>query len=298
MNTFISVIFITAFYILIIKYIKVKKQIKDIRNQLRDKRIRRRFVSIELFDKDIDSLTIEINHLIEENNQMLLDAKESNDYLKNCIADISHDMRTPLTSSIGYLQLLGRSDLNDSQRQHLNTALDKSKYLRELMSDFFELSVLSANDTVPEYSKIDLAGIVSETILEHSNEFEERKITPVFETADTPAFILANSEMLKRVIQNLISNCLKYSYGDVVFMIKEENETIQLTIQNPVLSMEDIDVDRMFHRFYRADSARNGQGVGLGLSIVRLLVEKMGGSISASAKSDSIVVQLSFPKFL
>ena len=295
-NTFLTMISVTALFIFIIKYIKVKKQIKGIRNQLRDKIIRRRFISIELFDRDIESLTIEINNLIEENNQILLEAKESNDYLKNCIADISHDMRTPLTSAIGYLQLLGRSDLNDSQRQHLNTALVKSKYLRELMSDFFELSVLSTNDTVPEYTKIDLAGIVSETILDHSHEFEQRKMTPIFETADTPIFILANSEMLKRVIQNLISNCLKYSYGDVVFMIKEEDETVQLTIQNPVVNVEHIDVDRIFNRFYRADSSRNGQGVGLGLSIVRLLVEKMGGSISAFAQRDTIVVQLSFPK--
>ena len=293
-NNILTVLLLTALFICFIKYIRIKKQIKGIRNQLRDKVIRRRLVSIELLDKDIETLTIEINHLIEENNQMLLEAKESNDYLKNCIADISHDMRTPLTSSIGYLQLLGRSDLSDSQRQHLNTAIDKSKYLRELMSDFFELSVLSANDTVPEYTKIDLAGIVSETILDYSDEFEQRKMNPIFETSDTPAFILANLEMLKRVLQNLISNCLKYSYGDVVFMVKEEEETIQLTIQNPVVDVEQIDVDRIFNRFYKADSSRNGQGVGLGLSIVRLLVEKMGGSISASAKNDSIVIQLIF----
>ena len=293
-NNILTVLLLTALFICFIKYIRIKKQIKGIRNQLRDKVIRRRLVSIELLDKDIETLTIEINHLIEENNQMLLEAKESNDYLKNCIADISHDMRTPLTSSIGYLQLLGRSDLSDSQRQHLNTAIDKSKYLRELMSDFFELSVLSANDTVPEYTKIDLAGIVSETILDYSDEFEQKKMNPIFETSDTPAFILANLEMLKRVLQNLISNCLKYSYGDVVFMVKEEEETIQLTIQNPVVDVEQIDVDRIFNRFYKADSSRNGQGVGLGLSIVRLLVEKMGGSISASAKNDSIVIQLIF----
>ena len=85
---------LTALFICFIKYIRIKKQIKGIRNQLRDKVIRRRLVSIELLDKDIETLTIEINHLIEENNQMLLEAKESNDYLKNCIADISHDMRT------------------------------------------------------------------------------------------------------------------------------------------------------------------------------------------------------------
>lgn len=288
-------IFAFALFVLLAKYFKVKYQIKNVKRQLENSETRHHTISVELFDRDIDSLTLAINHLIEENNKILIEAEKINHYLKSSIADISHDMRTPLTSAIGYLQLLNRSNLDDKQRQYLSISIEKSQYLRKLISDFFELSALNANDTVCDFNKIDLAGIASETILDNAADFTLKGITPIFETSDNPVFILGDFGMLQRVIQNIISNCLKYSCGDVIFTINE-NDTVKLTIENQVANIKQIDVERVFDRFYKADSSRSEQGTGLGLSIAQLLVEKMGGSISAYLNDDSIVIQLDFPK--
>ena len=286
---------VLALSIVLLRHIRAKRQIKNVIRQMRGHAPQWQSISVELFDKDIGALALEINQLITEKNKTLLHEEKINQYLKCSIADISHDMRTPLTSAIGYLQLLARSDLNDDQCELLNTALDKSQYLRELLSDFFELSALEADDIRYNQERIDLSYILSETILDNSNEFEQKQISPIFEMTDKTVYIIGNAGLLQRAIQNLISNCLKYSYGDVNFTIVE-SETVRLIATNPVDNAEQIDIARIFDRFYKADYSRTGQGAGLGLSITKLLVEKMNGTISAYMDNNIIAIQIDFPK--
>ena len=292
----IIVTLFVALVILLIRHINVKRQMQNIDSQLKEESPRRRSISIELSDKNIESLALTINQLLEEHSKITLRIEKDNQYLKNSIADISHDMRTPLTSIIGYLQLLKRSDLGNEQTQNLNIALEKSQYLRKLLTDFHELSVLKTNDVIAKLEKVDLAGLLSETILENVDEFSQKGFAPIFETADTPIFILSNAEKLRRVFQNLISNCLKYSCGDVTFKIIESDK-ITLEIQNPINNMNEIDVERIFDRFYKADYSRSEQGTGLGLAIAKLLVENMKGEISACVSKGMFTVRIVFLKF-
>ena len=285
-----------ALIVLLIRHVSVKRQIKNIDEQLNEKSPRRHSISAQLFDKSTESLALTINQLLEEHSQTLLDAEKSHQYLKNSIADISHDMRTPLTSIIGYLQLLKRSDLDNEQSQNLNIALEKSQYLRKLLSDFHRVAVLHADDTVAVLEKVDLAGIVSEIILDSANEFSQRDIVPIFNQSDVPMFIMGNVETLQRIMQNLVSNCLKYAKGNVIFSITT-GVCITLIIENPTSDMVEIDERRLFERFYKADSARSEQGTGLGLTITKLLVESMGGEILANARKGMFTVRIEFIKF-
>ena len=278
---------------LLIRHIHVKRQLQNIDMQLKEESPRRRSVSIVLSDNSVKALALTINRLIEEHSQVLLDIEKDNQYLKDSIADISHDMRTPLTSVIGYLQLLRRSGLNSEQHQHLSTALEKSQYLRKLLTDFHELSTLNANDAVTELGRVDLAGLLSETILGNADEFAQKGFSPIFENAGTPVFIMSNAEKLRRIFQNLISNCLKYSCGDVTFKITE-NGTVALKIENPASNADEIDNMRLFDRFYKADDSRSGQGTGLGLAITKLLVEDVKGEISAGAEDGVFTVGIEF----
>ena len=289
---FISILVI-ALIMLLVKHLSVKGQIKNIDKQLREDKPRRRSVSIELFDKDIRALTQTINYVIEEYSQLSLEKEKETNALKNSIADISHDMRTPLTSIIGYLQLLSKGGMDGDGQQHLNIAIQKSQYLRKLLTDFHELAVLSAKETAIELEKVDLAGIVSDIILDNANEFAQKGILPVFAQSDTPVFIMGEAKALQRVIQNLVSNCLKYSNGNVTFTIIE-NETISLIIKNTADNLDSIDQNRLFDRFYKGDTSRNIQGAGLGLPITRLLVESMGGKISVDATTETFSIQLNF----
>ena len=287
-----------ALIVLLIRHISVKRQIKNIDKQLNDESPRSRSISIELADNSVESLALTINRLIEEHSQIVLDIEKDNQYLKNSIADISHDMRTPLTSIIGYLQLLKQRDFESEQAQHLNIALEKSQYLRKLLTDFHELSTLNANHTATELVKIDLAGMVSEIILDSVEEFTQKGFVPIFEMADNPVFIAGDVGKLRRIIQNLVSNCLKYSCGDVMFSTITGNNTIILTIENPINILNEIDSNRLFDRFYKADYSRSEQGTGLGLAITKLLVESMGGEISACVNNGVFTVKIDFLSFV
>jgi len=278
---------------LFVKHLSVKGQIKSIDKQLRENKPRRRSISIELFDEDIKALTLTINHAIEEYSQLFLEKEKETNDLKNSIADISHDMRTPLTSIIGYLQLLSKSNIDDEGQRHLIIAIQKSQYLRKLLTDFHELAVLSTRETAIELEKVDLAGIVSDIILDNANEFAHKGVAPVFEQSDIPMFIMGETKALQRAIQNLVSNCIKYSNGDVTFTITE-NDTTSLIIENPADNLDSIDQNRLFDRFYKGDASRNVQGAGLGLPITRLLVESMGGEISVNVTSELFSIQLNF----
>lgn len=161
---------------------------------------------------------------------------------------------------------------------------------------FFELSALNASEELVQLKKVDLAGVLSEIILDNVVAFTCKKNEPIFKTADIQAFILADTEMLQRVLQNIISNCLTYSFGDVLFNISA-NEHIVLRIENPVNNSEQIDIEHVFDRFYKKDISRNAEGTGLGLSITQLLMKKMGGSISAHIKGNLFVIELVFEKW-
>lgn len=283
--------------VLSIRLLQLKQLIKKTEKQLRETAVYSRYVSVELIDKDMEALVLSINRMMGDFNRMVLESKEKHQYLKESIADISHDMRTPLTSTIGYLQLLEHSELNVEQRKYLEIALEKSQSLRKLLENFYELTVLVANDdVVVELTKVDLAGIVSEVILNNANSFSKKAITPIFEMADIPAFIFGETEKLHRIIENLVANCLKYSCGDVIFKITNYEE-VCLTIENPTTNIGIIDTNRLFDRFYKADVARNEQGTGLGLSIAQLLTKSLGGSISAQIRDDLFIVQLVFLRF-
>ena len=289
------VISLFLIFILHIRYLKLKLQIKKIKSQLQSHETYHHSLFIEFFDKDIEDMALEINKIIEANNQILLEMEKNQLYFKNSIADISHDMRTPLTSIIGYLQLLKKSDLDNTQITNLDISLDKAQYLRKLLTDFFEFSSLDANEDTIELKKIDLSGFLSEIILENAPAFSHKKIEPIFEKSHQQVLILADTEMLLRVLQNIISNCLAYSFGNVLFNIYE-NENITLRIENPTNNIEQISIEHIFDRFYKRDVSRNKKGTGLGLPITKLLMEKMSGSISAYTKENLFVIELVFPK--
>ena len=300
-----------ALVMLAAKYLGVKRQLKSMVKQLRDESPRRRSLSVGLSDNHIESLALSVNLLIEEYSQQILNMEKDNYHLKDSIADISHDIRTPLTSIIGYLQLLGQSGLNHEHQQLLNVAIEKSQYLRSLLSGFHELAALNASEAEEELAKVDLAGVLSEIILDNADGFSQKGITPIFETADIPAFIFGDPGKLRRALQNLVSNCLKYSCGDVVFTINPPQksddagfkesadmaEVVTLTIENPVDSMAEIDTTRLFDRFYKADNSRSVQGSGLGLAITKLLVENMGGEISACVVDSVFTIKIELLAF-
>ncbi|MCM1569774.1 MAG: HAMP domain-containing histidine kinase [Roseburia sp.] len=269
------------------KYYGLKKQLKVVSIQLRDEA--NPLVTVELIDSDIEAVVLEINGLLEKIRQTIIKSNASSAALKSSIADISHDMKTPLTSVIGYLQLAEKECNDEKTKELIKICLERAHYCNSLINDFFELSVFESQGYSPKLEKVDAAGLLCEQILASYPVFEEKGITPHLEDPDKPVMVLADRELLNRVIQNLISNGIKYTSGDVFFYTSQENGKAIITVSNPVDTH--IDTARIFDRFYTQDKSRN-RGSGIGLYLCRQFVETMGGCISAEMDGSCLSVKM------
>lgn len=269
------------------KYYGLKKQLKAISKQLREEQ--NQLVVVEFIDSDIEAIALEINGLLEKIRQTIIKSKASSAALKSSIADISHDMKTPLTSVIGYLQLAERECKEEKTKELIKICLERAHYCNSLINDFFELSVLEVQGCIPKLESVDIAGMICEQILAHYPIFEEKNITPHFEDSDKPVIASADSVLLNRVIQNLISNGVKYTSGDIFFNLFQKNEQVSIVVSNPIDT--DVDVTHIFDRFYTQDKSRS-KGSGIGLYICRQFIKAMGGSISAEVNGKNLSIKV------
>ena len=287
MEYLIILILFAAVVILAVKTYLLKKQLRSIFYQLSEEQTR--LVTVELVDGDIEKVVQEINTLLERIQQAVIKSNASSAALKSYIADISHDMKTPLTSVIGYLQLAEKECEDEKMGEIIKICLERTRYLNALINDFFELSVIESQGCIPKLENVDVAGMICEQILASYPVFEEKNITPYFENSDKSVIVSADPNMLNRVIQNLISNGVKYASGDISFSACQENERVIVTVSNHVNAY--VDIAHIFDRFYTQNKSRN-KGSGIGLYICRQLIEAMGGSISAEMDQNRLSIKL------
>ncbi|MDE6567764.1 MAG: HAMP domain-containing histidine kinase [Lachnospiraceae bacterium] len=287
LENMIILILFAAVLIFAGKYYQLKRQLKSISRQLCVEHTR--LVTVAFADDDVEKVALEINQLLEEIQQAIIKSNASAMSLKTSIADISHDMKTPLTSVIGYLQLAEKECDDEKMGEIIEICLERTRYCNSLINDFFELSLIELQGCTPKIEKVDVAGIICDQILASHPAFEEKNITPKFEDFDKTVFVSADQSMLNRVIQNLISNGIKYTSGDLSFCISEENGRVIITVSNSV----DIPVDttHIFDRFYTEDKSRS-RGSGIGLYICRQFVDAMGGSIRAEMDGNCLSIKV------
>nr|WP_295778338.1 HAMP domain-containing sensor histidine kinase [uncultured Intestinibacter sp.] len=266
--------------ILFLYIIFILKQLKSINKQL-DKRLienTRQPLNIELFNKTITNLSKNINRCLKLEEKRRLESINDQKQFKELISNISHDLRTPLTSIKGYQQLLEKTPLDKHQVQLLKTAQKSTDELGLLIENFFEYSYLVTAKTEPNFKKININNLIVECVLSYIAIFEEKNLN--VNIKDTPpVFVLGDKNMLIRIVENLLNNCAKHSLGDIDIKI-EFLQNAKITFTNPINQDTNINVDKLFHRFYTSDSTRN-KSTGLGLSIVEFLVKQMNGNVGA-----------------
>ena len=270
-----------------LKLYLMKQQLKNIAQQMEEQS--GHFVSIDFVDKDLENVVIQINEIIDSVQEERAEARKAEQQLRTSISMISHDMRTPLTSVIGYLQLAKKNCKEEENLQNIDIALDRAVYCNKLVNDFFELSVIDSNSYNPVMEKVNICEVVCEEILANYVSFEKRGITPVFEQADDTIFVLADQKLFVRVLQNLISNSIKYAIGEVRFSVSR-GENIMLEIASN--SSKKIDTEKIFEKFYQADVARGSEGTGLGLYICRKFMEDMNGRIWAESSDEEFRIKI------
>lgn len=263
-----------------------KRQICEITKQISENKKLR----ISLSNKQIEKLAGIINekkHLEQKTNIQIIQEKEQ---LKHSIANISHDLRTPLTSIQGYLTLLKDCEDKEEQEHYFSVIQAKTDYLTELVQIFYDLSLIESDDYILGIEKIDVNRIVTDCLISKYNELKE--LSPTIKIENAPVWITGNAVACKRIIDNLVTNAIRYS-NDYIEIVMDADGIF--TVKNTTSELKNIDVNILFQKFYTVDTSRSNGNTGLGLYIVKELLNKIEGGIKEiSYKNNILTVSVYF----
>ncbi len=216
------------------------------------------------------------------------------------ITNVSHDIKTPLTSIISYVDLLKRLHMKEEPAKSYIDILDgKAQRLKQLTDDLVEASKISSGNIELKKEKINLAELLNQTVGELAEKLEDRELQVVFEGKDLEAYIYADSRRMWRVIENLFNNICKYALENtrVYVDLTMADGRVEAAIKNISKRQMNVQGDELTERFIRGDSARTTEGSGLGLYIAKSLTQVQGGSFSIHLDGDLFKVVLSFAEY-
>ena len=245
-------------------------------------------ITVSSSDKHVRHLASEIAKQLTELRRQRRQYINGDRELKEAVTNISHDLRTPLTAICGYLELLETEEMTDNTRRYVEQIANRTEALKALTEELFRYSVISSVSDL-NYEKVDVGRVLEDTLISFYGAFEQKNITPNISLPDGVIIRSLDKSALSRIFGNIISNAVKYSDGDFSVIMTESGE---ITFSNTASKLSSVDVGKLFDRFYTVDSAR--KSTGLGLSIAKLLTERMGGCISADYKGNTLSLALSF----
>ena len=238
-------------------------------------------IDVPVRDKDLTYLITELNQGLGDLRKEHLNYYQGDRELKNAVTNISHDLRTPLTAIVGYLDLLESTEDPRKQKMYLRILRERTDMMRQLTEELFRYSVIVSEED-PETEHIHVNRILEEAISAYYANLAEKGIEPVIQMTDQRIERLGNTRALARVFSNLLQNVIRYSDGDLKVVLADSGE---ITFSNTAKKLSTVEVEQLFDRFYTVEVGR--ESTGLGLSIARTLVERMGGSITADFDPES-----------
>lgn len=276
--------------ILSIKIYMLRKSINEICADFDDRIQSDTNVQIDISsgDKSIRYLAKAINLQLTELRKIKRQYENGDKELKEAITNISHDLRTPLTAIWGYLDLLEKKDLPSDSKRYIEQIRNRSEALKQLTEELFRYSVISST-TEASYEKVNVCQILEETLISFEGAFAKRNIIPNIKLPTHPIWRELDTSAMTRIFNNIINNAIKYSDGDFSVSL---NDFGNISFINSAKELSIVEVGKLFDRFYTVDSAR--KSTGLGLSIAKLLVERMNGTISADYKENNLIITVSF----
>ena len=213
------------------------------------------------------------------------------------ITNVSHDIKTPLTSIINYVDLMKKPHTEEEGIAYLDVLDRQSQRLKKLITDLMDMSKASSGNVSVELTQVDVVEAVNQALGEFSDKLAQVNLTPVFRHPDTPVIMQADGRLIWRVLSNLLSNAVKYAMPDtrlyVDLMVLQGNAV--LAIKNISRDQLNVNADELMERFVRGDTSRNTEGSGLGLNIAKSLVELQKGQMHLMVDGDLFKVTLIFP---
>lgn len=240
----------------------------------------------------VADLTDELNTLIEQTAALRKEIADSESHLKDTIINLSHDIRTPLTSMDGYFQLLLKSDDPEERQQYAAVISDRLSSLKEMLDELFTYAKLTNKAYEVELSPCAVNEILLSVLFSFYKDIKQRGIEPLVNVPEQDIFIQGNEPALRRIFQNILKNCIEHGNNQLSVRLINSSDMVQIYFENDYQMQEPIDANKVFDRFYKADGARSKTSTGLGLSIAKELVERLNGSITGNVKNDIFTIIL------
>ena len=285
-------ILIAIIIALLVKIHILQRSVKEIEIAFADRLVTDTNVLIDISssDKNVRRLANTINGQLRKLRTERRRFQQGDLELKNAVTNISHDLRTPLTALSGYLELLEQEEKSESVNRYIEIIKDRVDILKQLSEELFKYSVIiSTKDNITKEQVI-INTVLEESIAAFYTVLTERNIVPEIQISETKVVRMLDRSALSRVFSNLISNVIKYSDGDLKIVLSENGE---ISFSNMASGLDEIQVGRLFDRFYTVEAAR--KSTGLGLTISKTLVEQMKGTISAIYENNRLSIHIFFP---
>lgn len=235
---------------------------------------------------------------ISENLQSILDKQMRSERMKiDLITNVSHDLKTPLTSMIGYVDLLKQEPLSDAARDYVEILSAKQEHLKDMIQDIFELSKSTSGTAEFQMETLDMKKLLEQTLGDMEDAIRTSGMVIREVMPEMPLKFTGDGKKMYRVLQNLIGNALKYSLkGTRIYIVAERKASqVCVTIKNTASYEMDFTAGEIMERFARGDRSRNTEGHGLGLAIAESFVKNMKGGLKVTVDGDQFKVQLTFP---
>lgn len=249
-------------------------------------------------DDEFGFIAAKLNQMAED-IKLLIENEHKSEYTKNeLITSVAHDLRTPLTSIIGYLELVSDRDklTPDIKQRYVEIAYSKSKRLEKLIEDLFAYTNFSYGKVTMELSEIDMVKFINQLLDEFYPSFQESGLEYEFNTSLASAVVVADGNLLARAFANLISNAIKYGRDgkSVKLKLRKEKEKVIISVTNYGNLIPEKDLEHVFERFYRVEGSRSSEtgGTGLGLAIAKSIIQMHGGTVEVKSNFEGTVFEV------
>lgn len=279
-------------------FLYYRRQIRNIGDQLEfilDKNSLK-FIQSQIRPKEIIRLIELCNKILERSRHIERNFLSRNEVINQTIVSLSHDIRTPLTSLDGYLQLAAESDDTETQTKYISMAAARIKQINVLVDELFLYTKLKNPDYELELHSIDISNDLKSFLFKFVEDFTEVGYEPVISIPEQEIKISANKHALERVFENIINNYFIHGAAGLLIKSSESENSVSYQFINRIPDNASIDLTNIFSQFYKEDNARSEQSSGLGLAIVQALMHKMNGAVTADIINDEFIIELKFSK--
>lgn len=273
--------------VFVFRYAQLRKNVRTLNrivDEIRLGNLNQRF-RIHAHDRSLHELSGSLNKLIDQLQQTVERERFLEEARRKMISNVSHDLRTPLTSLLGYIEALQQDGTLTAEERadYLDIVARKGKKMTELFQEFFELSKLESDDAVVQVQKVNMTEKVQEVIISFYHQFTGAGITPDLQIPERPLYVFGDPSLIERILSNLLSNALRYGHdgGVIGVTVREELDRVFVEVWDRGKGISAADLPHIFERLYTGEASRNAtlQGTGLGLTITKKLVEKQRGEI-------------------